>query len=152
MWCSLALMHDDLQVRAHKPTSGTFRGVDARFQPSVARQQSQYCAYGTKGVAIGASVAPSQYGDNDAGEKRHQKCWQAFQPHLCGVEGITVYAFGHVGQCIVSQGVKRGEKILYHASVGAVRCQQHYKRGDAGYESYDENDQHSVSKQERAGE
>ena len=117
--------------------------VDDGLEPRPAGHEAQHRAHGTDGVAVGASAAPGQHGDDHESDHGDEEGRQTLHPHRGFIESIAVDAFGHVGQQIVSPSVERGEQILRDASVGAVGGEQGRQRADARHERNDEERQHA---------
>lgn len=116
-------------VAGARLTAVAFVGVDYRAEERESRQKSQYGAYGANGVAIGTSVAPSQYDDDYQCGDGDEESGKAFEPYLGRVEGVAVDMLGYGCEQVVAPSVNGCEQVGGDAAVGAVWLDERSPRG-----------------------
>ena len=94
--------------------------VDDGAEKRMTAEQTQQCAYGTDGVAPGASSAPCQYGNDAPGDNGDGKRADALQPHIHFVDGITVIVLGKLRQQVVAHFIQGGNDCSSDTAVSAV--------------------------------
>ena len=96
--------------------------INPYLEQRIVRYEAQHRADRTNRIAIRPPVTPCENSQHNQRHKRNNQYHNPFIAyHINGIEGITIYPFGKMGQQVIAHSVNGSKQPVCDTSVSAVR-------------------------------